>query len=392
MIAGDVPLPAARVLPDRGRDARGAAGAVHRAGRPRRAAGSADAPPSPPPAHAGQLSTRGARCSSRRRSPPSLARARRAAGAYGLPARGRRRRRSPATARSSSPSTSPITGALPRHVSRHPAAQGRVDRPDRRQRERQGRTRAAAARISAASTRPARSTTSRPPSGSGSSGTSRPPARRGRSRSRYRFRGLAMAYDDVVDVNLKVWGDEWAAPLADLTAVAHAPAPGAARAALPRLGAPGLGERRRRTRRRRDDAPRAVNVPAHQFVELRVVFPRSLLTSTAGAQVRSAPGCRRSSPRSTPAAASYAERASTRRRQAPHRPDAPLPAPARARARARRHPARLARSSGASGGPATTASTSRQPPTDTEPALVPAAPPPGHGLPARRSSRRRSST
>ena len=26
---------------------------------------------------------------------------------------------------------------------------------------------------------------------------------------RYRFTGLAVGYDDVVDVNLKVWGDEW---------------------------------------------------------------------------------------------------------------------------------------------------------------------------------------
>ena len=26
---------------------------------------------------------------------------------------------------------------------------------------------------------------------------------------RYRFSGLAVGYDDVVDVNLKVWGDEW---------------------------------------------------------------------------------------------------------------------------------------------------------------------------------------
>src|SRR5262249_19201133 len=26
----------------------------------------------------------------------------------------------------------------------------------------------------------------------------------------YRFRGLAVAYDDVVDVNLKVWGSSWA--------------------------------------------------------------------------------------------------------------------------------------------------------------------------------------
>ena len=26
---------------------------------------------------------------------------------------------------------------------------------------------------------------------------------------RYALRGVAVAYDDVVDVNLKVWGDEW---------------------------------------------------------------------------------------------------------------------------------------------------------------------------------------
>jgi len=31
---------------------------------------------------------------------------------------------------------------------------------------------------------------------------------------------------------------------------------------------------------------RAIDVPAKQFVELRTVFPRSLLRSTAGAQVR----------------------------------------------------------------------------------------------------------
>jgi len=37
-------------------------------------------------------------------------------------------------------------------------------------------------------------------------------------------------------------------------------------------------------------ALRAAQIPDHQFVELRVVFPRSLLTSTAGAQVRSGRG------------------------------------------------------------------------------------------------------
>ena len=35
---------------------------------------------------------------------------------------------------------------------------------------------------------------------------------------RYTIRGLAVAYDDVVDVNLKVWGDEWEEPLGRLTA------------------------------------------------------------------------------------------------------------------------------------------------------------------------------
>src|SRR5262249_50652333 len=33
----------------------------------------------------------------------------------------------------------------------------------------------------------------------------------------YRFRGLAQAYSDVVDVNMKVWGDQWQASLHHLT-------------------------------------------------------------------------------------------------------------------------------------------------------------------------------
>src|SRR6185436_4914858 len=39
----------------------------------------------------------------------------------------------------------------------------------------------------------------------------------------YTMRGLALAYDDVVDVNLKVWGDQWAEPLDRLVAVETAP-------------------------------------------------------------------------------------------------------------------------------------------------------------------------
>ena len=35
------------------------------------------------------------------------------------------------------------------------------------------------------------------------------PAEERTFRIHYRLRGVAVAYDDVVDVNLKVWGDEW---------------------------------------------------------------------------------------------------------------------------------------------------------------------------------------
>ena len=39
----------------------------------------------------------------------------------------------------------------------------------------------------------------------------------------YRLRGLAVAYDDVVDVNFRVWGDEWESGLARLQATLMAP-------------------------------------------------------------------------------------------------------------------------------------------------------------------------
>ena len=44
-----------------------------------------------------------------------------------------------------------------------------------------------------------------------------------RFRIHYRLRGLATAYDDVVDVNLKVWGDQWEVRLGQLTATLVAP-------------------------------------------------------------------------------------------------------------------------------------------------------------------------
>ena len=92
----------------------------------------------------------------------------------------------------------------------------------------------------------------------------------------YTLRGVAVAYDDVVDVNLKVWGDQWAEPLSRLVGIETAPGE-----ILRAWGKPVwvrgdvelVGTRA---------TLRAVEVPAHQFVELRTLIPRSAFTSTCG--------------------------------------------------------------------------------------------------------------
>ena len=105
----------------------------------------------------------------------------------------------------------------------------------------------------------------------------------------YRFRGLAVAYDDIVDVDLKVWGASWSAPLGDLRATLTLPKPANLGPRYLVYGHPawvkGVVERTRQAARLH-----AVAVEAHQFVELRVVFPRSLLRSTGGARVLAGQG------------------------------------------------------------------------------------------------------
>ncbi|MGI9659561.1 MAG: DUF2207 family protein, partial [Gaiellaceae bacterium] len=99
---------------------------------------------------------------------------------------------------------------------------------------------------------------------------------------RYRLRGLTAVYDDVVDVNLKVWGDEWNVRLGRLTAqlvLPQRPVAGPFRG----FGHPAwvrgdvtLGDDRIELR--------AQSIDAGQFVELRALFSPSLLTSAAGAR------------------------------------------------------------------------------------------------------------
>ncbi len=91
----------------------------------------------------------------------------------------------------------------------------------------------------------------------------------------YRMTGLTVAYDDVVDINLKVWGEHWDTTVDLLTSSLTYPGtlqPGDVRVfGHPSTvnGETSLG----------DDGVtptlEAHDVPARQFVEMRVVLPRS---------------------------------------------------------------------------------------------------------------------
>jgi hypothetical protein len=96
---------------------------------------------------------------------------------------------------------------------------------------------------------------------------------------RYTIRGLAVAHDDVVDVNLQVWGDEWDESLGRLTATLQAPGKIVRAWGHPvwvRGDVQIAGDRA---------LLRALDVPAHQYVELRTLVPRSAFTSTAAMRV-----------------------------------------------------------------------------------------------------------
>jgi uncharacterized membrane protein len=109
---------------------------------------------------------------------------------------------------------------------------------------------------------------------------------------RYRLSGLAVAYDDVVDLYWQVWGDEWQEPLDSLEATAVLPGD-AEKGDVKVFGHPASVNGN--TSLGPDEvSPSLVarDVPAGQFVEMRVVFPRELLSSTGGARVEPGDGLR----------------------------------------------------------------------------------------------------
>ncbi len=100
----------------------------------------------------------------------------------------------------------------------------------------------------------------------------------------YRIAGLATAYDDVVDVNLKVWGDEWEQRLGRLTATMRGPGD------VVRAWGHPVWVRGDVTIDGRSAILRALDVDAGQFVELRTLYPRDAFTSTAGMKVEEGNG------------------------------------------------------------------------------------------------------
>ena len=100
----------------------------------------------------------------------------------------------------------------------------------------------------------------------------------------YRIAGLATGYDDVVDVNLKVWGDEWEQRLGRLTATMRGPGN------VVRAWGHPVWVRGDVTIDGRTAVLRALDVDAGQFVELRALYPRDSFTSTSGMKVEEGNG------------------------------------------------------------------------------------------------------
>ena len=102
----------------------------------------------------------------------------------------------------------------------------------------------------------------------------------------YRLERVAVAYQDVVDVRLPVWTDQWPVPLGTLQVSVRLPAGhGQVRAWAHAVGAPPAV---RVTGNQVELTARAV--PAQEEVWLRVTAPRSLVRAPAAARAVPAPG------------------------------------------------------------------------------------------------------
>jgi uncharacterized membrane protein len=105
----------------------------------------------------------------------------------------------------------------------------------------------------------------------------------------YRLDKVVDAYDDVLDVNARVWGDQWDFSLDHLTAHLRSPLLDPANKTYDVWASPRSVEAK--TIRAAGVAGlEASGVPAHQYVELRVTVPRPPGLNVDGAKTHSGPG------------------------------------------------------------------------------------------------------
>jgi uncharacterized membrane protein len=105
----------------------------------------------------------------------------------------------------------------------------------------------------------------------------------------YRIDKAVDAYSDVLDFNARVWGDQWGFSLDHLTAHLVSPLLDPANRTYAVWASPRSVEAKT-TRGRGVAGLEASNVPAHQYVELRVTVPRPPGLDVAGAKTHSGPG------------------------------------------------------------------------------------------------------
>jgi hypothetical protein len=113
------------------------------------------------------------------------------------------------------------------------------------------------------------------------------PRGRGFVRFGYRLALLGTAYDDVVDLPIPIWEASWTVPVRELTAAGKLPRLAHGRI-LTWLEPDTLASTITTTRG--DVRVRTRNVPAKTRVVLHVVFPRNVLESTQGVNVRKGRG------------------------------------------------------------------------------------------------------
>ena len=107
---------------------------------------------------------------------------------------------------------------------------------------------------------------------------------------RYRVSGFVTAYDDVGDLYVQVWGNQWRVPVSSLRATVRLPSFLSSGVKPVRVWGHPRSVAGQVSVRDQTAWLTATDVPAGQFVELRVVFPRSLLNSSGEAVVRSGSG------------------------------------------------------------------------------------------------------